>query len=94
MFSGPERRRRWREEERLRILAEAFSPSNCVAGVYRRHDVFSALIYIWRRKHREEHAEPAPGDLTGPGFAEAMVVDAQRSQNSPAKPTLLAQETQ
>lgn len=26
VFSGPERRRRWSEEERLRILSEAFAP--------------------------------------------------------------------
>lgn len=31
VFSGPERRRRWSGEERLRILAEAFSPGACVA---------------------------------------------------------------
>jgi transposase len=30
VFSGPERRRRWSEEERVQILAEAFSPGACV----------------------------------------------------------------
>lgn len=75
VFSGPERRRRWSDEERLRILAEAFSPGACVAEVCRRHDVSSALIYTWRRKLRETRAEPAPVDLPGPGFAEAMMVE-------------------
>lgn len=31
VFSGPERRRRWSENERLEILTEAFSPGACVA---------------------------------------------------------------
>jgi hypothetical protein len=31
VFSGPERRRRWSDEERLQILTEAFSPGACVA---------------------------------------------------------------
>ena len=43
VFSGPERRRRWSEEDRVRILTEAFSPGGCVAEVARRHDVSSAL---------------------------------------------------
>lgn len=39
VFTGPERRRRWSEEERVQILTEAFSPGACVAQVARRHDV-------------------------------------------------------
>lgn len=27
VYSGPERRRRWSEEERLQILSEAFAPA-------------------------------------------------------------------
>jgi len=50
VFSGPERRRRWSEEERLQILSEAFAPGACVAEVCCRHDISSALIYTWRRK--------------------------------------------
>ncbi len=50
VFSGPERRRRWSDEERPQIVAEAFAPGARVADVYRRHDVSSGLIYTWRRK--------------------------------------------
>ena len=66
VFSGPERRRRWSEEERVRILTEAFLPGACVAEVARRHDVSTALIYTWRSKVRQSVVEP--------GFAEAVVV--------------------
>ena len=76
VISGPERRRRWSEEERLRILSEAFAPSACVAEVCRRHDISSALIYTWRRKLREASAAQeasAAEALPAPVFAEAVV---------------------
>jgi len=88
VFSGPERRRRWREEDRLRILGEAFAPGACVANVARRHDVSTGLIYTWRRKLRRKLPGPArspsalraevyPELVEGPGptFAEAVVID-------------------
>ncbi|WP_380872336.1 hypothetical protein ACFB49_32830 [Sphingomonas sp. DBB INV C78] len=75
VFSGPERRRRWSDEERLDILREAFAPGARVAEVCRRHDISSALIYTWRRKLREAHAEPAPEDLPAPDFAAAVMIE-------------------
>jgi len=89
VFSGPERRRRWSDEERLRILAEAFSPGACVAEVCRRHEVSTALIYTWRRKLREAHVEPAAADLPEPRFAEALVVDDARPGDFVTCPTLV-----
>jgi transposase len=67
VFSGPERRRRWSAEARLRILAEAFAPGACVSEVARRHDVATGLLYTWRRKFRQELPQPA--------FAEAVLAD-------------------
>ncbi|WP_156522216.1 transposase [Croceicoccus mobilis] len=61
--TGPERRRRWSEEEWLEILAEAFAPGACVADVSRRRDVSTSLIYTWRRKL---HEQSAPGSLPVP----------------------------
>lgn len=75
VFSGAERRRRWSDEERLEILNEAFAPGACVAEVARRRDVSSALIYTWRRKLRDAHAEPEPDDLAAPGFAAAVMIE-------------------
>jgi transposase len=65
LLTGPERRRRWNEEDRCRILAAAFSPGAVVADVARRYEVATSLIYKWRRAY-----------LTLPGFAPAVVVDA------------------
>jgi transposase len=46
--TGPERRRRWSEEERRRIVSAAFAPGAVVADVARQLDVSTSLIYKWR----------------------------------------------
>jgi transposase len=90
VFSGPERRRRWSDGERARILTEAFSPGACVAEVARRHDVSTALIYTWRRKLREVQVEPMLGELPAPGFAEAvMIADASGAGAPGMHPTMV-----
>jgi transposase len=75
VFGGPERRRRWHEDERAKILAQAFSPGACVARVARQYDVSTALIYTWRRKACQ--ASGVSGSLAGAevGFVEAVVLD-------------------
>ena len=75
VFSGPERRRRWSDEERLEILNEAFAPGACVAEVARRRDVSTALVYTWRRKLRNAHSETEAGDLAAPGCAAAVMIE-------------------
>ena len=71
VFSGPERRRRWSNEQRLRILTEAFAPGACPTEVARRHEISTGQLYIWRSKLAVD-APPAPDD--SPGFAEAVVI--------------------
>lgn len=74
VMSGPERRRRWSDEERLAILSEAFSPGACVSRVAHRHGISTGLLYTWRRKLRDGAAEPAV-TLPAAGFAEAVMVE-------------------
>jgi transposase len=68
VLTGPERHRRWREDERRQILTAAFAPGASVADVARRYDVATSLIYKWRQQ-----ALPASGK--GASFAPAVVVD-------------------
>jgi transposase-like protein len=49
LLTGPDRRRRWSEEDQCRILAAAFAPGATVAAVARQYDVATSLIYKWRR---------------------------------------------
>jgi transposase len=50
VISGPERRRRWNEEQKRAIVAEAFAPGASVSAVARRTDVGTGQIYRWRRE--------------------------------------------
>ncbi len=49
IMSGTERRRRWSDEAKLRILAEADEPGARIGDVARRHDVHPGQIRLWRR---------------------------------------------
>lgn len=89
VFSGPERRRRWSDEERLEILNEAFAPGACVAEVARRRDVSTALVYTWRRKLREVLVEPEPDDLAAPGFAAAVMIEDAEAAHPSLQPAIV-----
>ena len=69
---GPERRRRFTEDQKLAILAAAFSPGASVTDVARQADVCTGVIYRWRRTYM----------TVAQGFAPAVVVDAQASRGS------------
>ena len=86
ILGGPERRRRWSDEQKRAIVAAAFAPGAVVSEVARRADLCSSLIYRWRRElaaARFGFSEVivasagdgggAPGDDTGP--LQAAVAD-------------------
>src|SRR5215208_6968953 len=52
IITGVERRRRWRNEEKLRILAELDEPGTRFNHVARRHDVSRGLLWQWRDAQR------------------------------------------
>jgi transposase len=49
---GPERRRRWSEDEKALIIEESLRPGAQVSDIARRHGVSRALLYSWRRAAR------------------------------------------
>ncbi|RUU14283.1 transposase [Mesorhizobium sp. USDA-HM6] len=76
LLTGPERRRRWSEEDQCRILAAAFAPGSTVAAVARQYDVATSLIYKWRRTMRARET----------GFAEVVVPDEPVAASRPVAP--------
>jgi transposase-like protein len=62
IITGVERRRRWRLDDKLRIVAEAEQPGVRFADVARRHEVSRSVLWAWRKQVREGAlvAEPAP----------------------------------
>lgn len=64
------RRRRWSEDEKLRIVLESLQAPRQVAATARRYGVSRSLLLRWRRSFRAE-----PKDVTHQtGFVPAMVV--------------------
>ena len=64
LITGPERRRRWSEDQKEALLAEAFGPGGNVTETARRAEVHTSLLYRWRR-----------ATLASPqGFARAVLI--------------------
>src|SRR5271157_4391871 len=76
LITGGERRRRWSDEERSRILAAIEEPGAVVAEVARRADVCTSLVYRWRRE---------AGAASASGFARVIVEN--MPSPSPSLPT-------
>ena len=77
LITGGERRRRWSDEDRVRILAAIEEPGAMVAEVARREDVCTSLVYKWRRAARRTTNADACG------FSPVIIAAAP-----PAAPTL------
>jgi transposase len=75
------RRRRWSEDEKLRIVAESFSGPQLVSATARRNGISPSLLYMWRRAFR---AERIGAENSAPGFVPAIVVPEVRSRSGTA----------
>jgi len=78
IISGVERRRRWSDADKLRIVAEADEPGAKVAEVARRHEISRSILWAWRKQARA-------GELTASdplGFL-AVVVDTSIAVDAP-----------
>ena len=79
IISGVERRRRWSDADKLRIMAEADEAGAKVAEVARRHEISRSILWTWRKQARA-------GRLTmsdPPGFL-PVVVDAVSAMDTAA----------
>jgi transposase len=68
VMTGPERRRRWSEEQKRAIVAASFAPGAIVSEVARRADISSGQIYRWRQELRAR---------TVPGFTPVLIAAAE-----------------
>ena len=65
------RRRRWSDEEKLRIVEESFSGPRMASVTARRHGISNQLMFAWRRAYREGRL----GDT--PAFVPAVIAPEQ-----------------
>jgi len=50
IITGPERRRRWSDEEKLQLVSEACQPGNSVSQVARQRGISASQLFGWRRQ--------------------------------------------
>ncbi len=67
------RRRRWRLEEKLRIVEESFQGHRQVSATARRHDISPSLLFSWRKALRGDGRD----HNAAVGFAPALIVTEQ-----------------
>ncbi len=73
------RRRRWSEDEKVRIVLESLAAPRLVSATARRHGISRAQLLAWRRSLRFERLEGA----SVAGFVPAVVVPEPSSPPSP-----------
>jgi transposase len=83
---GPERRRRWSEDEKARIIEESLRPGAQVANIARRYGVSRALLYSWRRAAR--CAPVSPAAPPAPDFVPILLSAPKEPQSAPATPEI------
>ena len=69
IITGRERRRRWSQQDKVRIVAETNEPGTMIRAVAARHGVCESLLFTWRRQARE--------GLLGPALASPVFVPVQ-----------------
>ena len=65
VLDGVERRRRWSDEEKLRILMEVGLRGATLTDVARRHSVSRSQLYAWRRELKRHGAMRRPEPVEG-----------------------------
>lgn len=75
------RRRRWSDEEKLRIVTESLAGSRLVSATARRHGISPGQLFTWRRELRVQPQRPA---IEPPQMIRVCVEDAPKSSASPS----------
>ena len=78
VLSGPERRRRYSDDEKAALVAETFRPGVCTADLARRHGLHPQQLYTWRRQARRGELALRDEDLPmfAPVIAEPVIAEA------------------
>ena len=65
------RRRRWSEDEKLKIVLESLRAPRLMSATARQYGISRSLLIKWRRSFRPERRDPEGQPI---GFVPAMVV--------------------
>jgi transposase len=77
VLGGSERRRRWSQDDKARIVEETLAPGAKVTEVARRNGVAASVVFTWRRQARTV-------ERVGPYFAPVQIAPAvERGEDNP-----------
>jgi transposase len=78
-LDGLERRRRWSQDDKARIVEETLVPGAKVTDVARRNGVAASVVFTWRRQARTV-------EKVGPCFTPVQITAAVEPSAEDAKP--------
>jgi transposase len=79
VLGGLERRRRWSQDDKVRIVEETLAPGAKVTEVARRNGVAASLVFTWRRQART-------AERVGPCFAPVQIAAVETGKEN-SKPS-------
>ena len=79
VLGGLERRRRWSQDDKVRIVEETLAPGAKVTEVARRNGVAASVVFTWRRQARTV-------ERVGPCFAPVQIAAAVETSENDPKP--------
>jgi transposase len=79
VLDGLERRRRWSQDDKARIVEETLVPGAKVTDVARRNGVAASVVFTWRRQARTV-------EKVGPCFTPVQIAAAVEPSAEDAKP--------
>jgi transposase len=86
IITGPERRRRWSDEEKLQLVSEACQPGNSVSQVARQRGINASQLFGWRRlalaKGLISDNRSAPSSAPALTFSPVEVVEEEASPDA------------
>src|SRR5258707_10832556 len=80
VLGGLERRRRWSQDDKARIVEETLAPGAKVTEVARRNGVAASLVFTWRRQART-------AERVVPCFAPVQIAAAVGTGGGNSKPS-------
>ena len=75
------RRRRWSDEEKLRIVKESLAGPRLASATARRHGIAPGQLFTWRRELRVQPQRPA---IEPPQMVRVCVADGSKASGSPS----------
>jgi len=86
IITGRERRRRWRPEEKARLVAAAFAPGAVMSHVARQHGVAESGLYAWRKQLNNGGLDGEPEASRTPQLIPVSVACAEPPEPAVAPP--------